>query len=105
MKNDKNDSRYEPHHSRSEPQDPSTAGLRFLLSFVTCPYKVTVILQSMKIRIQINNPFFPPFFTLQLNYAESCLGGPDVSRGHPIANVVAIVVATPKPGQTKPDLA
>lgn len=104
MKNDKNDSRYEPHHSRSEPQDPSTAGLRFLLSFVTCLYKGTVILQSMKICIQINNPF-SPFFTLQLNYAESCLGGPDVSRGHPIANVVAIVMATPKPGQTKPDLA
>uniref|UniRef100_A0A671W7Z1 Microfibril associated protein 5 n=1 Tax=Sparus aurata TaxID=8175 RepID=A0A671W7Z1_SPAAU len=34
---------------------------------------------------------------------ESCPGGPDVLRGHLIGNAVAIAVATPKPGQTKPD--
>ena len=43
------------------------------------------------------------FCTLQLNFAESCPDGPDALRGHLIGNAVAIAVATPKPGQTRPD--
>lgn len=42
---------------------------------------------------------------LQLNCAESCPGGPDASQGQLRRNAVAVAVATPKRGQTKPERA